>query len=153
MYVLLIVVCPFVLFLLTIGLSVLLRYTNSYCPFGIFKLFILIKPVYSDHLSYVTEQITQWSKEKVQKDKQRSTKHTYKTKDRVTWTPLKIGGELRCSGRVSSSCSTSLYRNPIAIANLVPKMFTKQLDEQYLRLRQEIIWFQNIWISTIVNIL
>ena len=30
------------------------------------------------------EQTTQWTKEKVQKDKQRSTKHTYKTKDRVT---------------------------------------------------------------------
>ena len=29
------------------------------------------------------EQTTQWAKEKVQKDKQRSTKHTYKTKDRV----------------------------------------------------------------------
>ena len=29
------------------------------------------------------EQTTQWTKEKVQKDKQRSTKHTYKTKDRV----------------------------------------------------------------------
>ena len=28
------------------------------------------------------EQRTQWSKEKVQKDQQRSTKHTYKTKDR-----------------------------------------------------------------------
>jgi hypothetical protein len=53
------------------------------------------------------EQTTQWSKEKVQKDKQRSTKHTYKTKDRVTRTPLKTGGELRCSGRVGSSCSTS----------------------------------------------
>ena len=47
------------------------------------------------------EQTTQWSKEKVQKDKQRSTKHTYKTKDRVTRTPLKTGGELRCSGRVA----------------------------------------------------
>ena len=53
------------------------------------------------------EQTTQWPKEKVQKDKQRSTKHTYKTKDRVTRTPLKTGVELRCSGRVSSSCSTS----------------------------------------------
>ena len=53
------------------------------------------------------EQTTQWSKEKVQKDKQRSKKHIYKTKDRVTRTPLKTGGELRCSGRVSSSCSTS----------------------------------------------
>jgi len=36
------------------------------------------------------EQTTQWPKEKVQKDKQRSTRHTYKTKDRVTRTPLKI---------------------------------------------------------------
>ena len=42
------------------------------------------------------------AKKKVQKDKQRSTKHTYKTKDRVTGTPLKTGGELMCSGRVSN---------------------------------------------------
>jgi hypothetical protein len=42
----------------------------------------------------VEEQTTQWPKEKVQKDKKRSTKHTYKTKDRVTRTPLKTGGEL-----------------------------------------------------------
>jgi hypothetical protein len=33
------------------------------------------------------EQTTQWPK-KLQKDKQRSTKHTYKTKDRVTRIPL-----------------------------------------------------------------
>jgi hypothetical protein len=52
-------------------------------------------------------------------DKQRSTKHTYKTKDWVTRTPLKTGGELRCSGRLSSSCSTSgthrvnLATNPV----------------------------------------
>ena len=46
----------------------------------------------------------------VHKDKQRSTKHTYKTKDRVTQTPLKTGGELRCSIRVSSSCSASDIR-------------------------------------------
>jgi len=32
------------------------------------------------------EQTTQWPKEKVKKDKQRSTKHTHKTKDRVTRT-------------------------------------------------------------------
>jgi hypothetical protein len=38
---------------------------------------------------------------------QRSTKHTHKTKDRETRTPLKTVGELRCHGRVSSSCSTS----------------------------------------------
>jgi len=42
------------------------------------------------------EQTTQWPKEKGQKDKQRSTKHTHKTKDRVTGTPLKTGGDLRC---------------------------------------------------------
>jgi len=36
------------------------------------------------------EQTTQWPK-KCTKDKQRSTKHTHKTKDRVTRTPLKIG--------------------------------------------------------------
>jgi hypothetical protein len=65
------------------------------------------------------EQTTQWAKEKVQTDKQRSTKHTYKTKYRVTRTPLKTGGELRCSGRVSRSCSTSgtlhvnLVTNPV----------------------------------------
>jgi len=49
------------------------------------------------------EQTTQWTKEIGQKDKQRSTKHTHKTKDRVPRTPLKTGGELRCSGMVSSS--------------------------------------------------
>ena len=56
------------------------------------------------------EQTTQCPKEKVQKDKQRSIKHTYKTKDRVTRTPLKTRDELRCSGRVGSSCSTSNTR-------------------------------------------
>ena len=38
------------------------------------------------------EQTTQWPKEKGQ---QRSTKHTREIKDRITRTPLKIGGELR----------------------------------------------------------
>jgi hypothetical protein len=62
----------------------------------------------SNQYPYIEEeQTTQWSKEKVEKDKQRSTKHTYTTKDRVTRTPLKIGDELGCSGRVSSSFSTS----------------------------------------------
>jgi hypothetical protein len=37
----LIVVCPFVLFLLAIVLSVLLPYTDSDCPFGFFKLFLI----------------------------------------------------------------------------------------------------------------
>ena len=47
------------------------------------------------------------TKRKGKKNEQRSTKHTHKTKDRVTRTPLKTGGELVCSGRVSSSYSTS----------------------------------------------
>ena len=47
----------------------------------------------------------------------RSTKHTYKTKDRVTRTPLKTGGELRYSGRVGISCSTSGNRRVNLITN------------------------------------
>jgi len=58
-------------------------------------------------------------RKKVQKDKQRSTKHTYKAKDRVTRTPLKTGGELRCSGRESSSCSTSGTRRVNLVTNPV----------------------------------
>ena len=34
--------------------------------------------------------------------------YIYITKDRVTRTPLKTGSELRCSGRVSSSCSSGV---------------------------------------------
>ena len=65
------------------------------------------------------EKTTQRPKEKVQKDKQRSTKHTYKTKDQVTRTPLKTGGELRCFGRVGSSCSTSGTRRVNLVTNPV----------------------------------
>ena len=38
-------------------------------------------------------------KKKDKRTKERSTKHTHKTKDRITRTPLKTRGELRCSGR------------------------------------------------------
>jgi hypothetical protein len=61
------------------------------------------------------EQTTQWSKEKVQKNKQRSTKHAHKTKDRVTRIPLITGDELGCSERVSSFCSTSGTRPVVLI--------------------------------------
>ena len=40
---------------------------------------------------WIEGQTTQRPKEKGQKDKQRSTKHTHKTKARVTRTPLKPG--------------------------------------------------------------
>jgi hypothetical protein len=65
------------------------------------------------------EQTTQWTKEKVQKDKQRSTKHIYKSNDRVTRTPLNTGGELRCSGRVGRFCSTSDIRRINVVTNPV----------------------------------
>ena len=65
------------------------------------------------------EQTTQWPKGKVQMDTQRSTKHTHKTKDRVTRTPLKTGVELRCSGKVGSSCSTSGARRVNLVTNPV----------------------------------
>ena len=67
------------------------------------------------------EQTTQWPKEKVQKDKQRSTKHTYKTKDRVIQTPLKTGGELRvmlCNYVIITSIQMYQCSNNI-IANLL----------------------------------
>ena len=63
-------------------------------------------------------QTTQWPKEKVQKDKQLSTKHTHKTKDRVTRTPLKTGGT-QVLRRVSSSYSTSGTRRITLVTNPV----------------------------------
>ena len=56
-------------------------------------------------------------KEKVQKDKQLSTKYTRKAQDRVPRTPLKTHGEISCSGRVSSSCSTSDTRRVNLVTN------------------------------------
>jgi hypothetical protein len=53
------------------------------------------------------------------KYKTRSTKHTHKTKDRVTQTPLTTGVELMCSGRVGSSCSTSGTRRVTLVTNPV----------------------------------
>ena len=58
-------------------------------------------------------------KKKVQKDKQRSTKHTHKAKDRVTRTRQNTGDELRCSGRVGTFCSTSGTRGVNLVTNPV----------------------------------
>jgi hypothetical protein len=82
------------------------------------------------------EQKTQWSKEKVQKDKQRSTKHTHKTKDRVTRTPLKTGDELRCSWSVSSSVSTNGTRRANLVTNPVDKSWMRK-GKWLLQLNQE----------------
>jgi hypothetical protein len=64
-------------------------------------------------------QTTQWPKEKGQKDKHPATKHAHKTNNRVKRTPLKTVGELRSSGRVSSSCSTSDTRRVSLVTNPV----------------------------------
>ena len=44
---------------------------------------------------------------------------TFKTKDQVTRTPLKTGGVLRCSERVSISCFTSGTRRVNLVTNPV----------------------------------
>ena len=49
----------------------------------------LIKKSLKIPMGYIEEQTTQWPKQRIQKDKQWSTKLTYKTKDRVTLTLLK----------------------------------------------------------------
>jgi hypothetical protein len=51
----------------------------------------------------------------------------HKTKDRVTRTPLKTGDKLRCSGRVSSSCSTSGTRR-------------QPLQEKFYKAKQDCFW-------------
>jgi hypothetical protein len=51
---------------------------------------------------------TLWPKEKVQKDKQLSTKHTHKTKDRLTRTALKpptaVSTSILRAGYINISC-------------------------------------------------
>ena len=65
------------------------------------------------------EQTIQWPKEKVQKDKQRSTKHTHKTKDRVTRIRQKNGGE-----GVNSAASQRLENPYPLVAHVVLLLLT-----------------------------
>ena len=67
---------------------------------------------------YIEEQTTQWPKEKEQTTIYK-TYSTHKTKDWITWTPLKTGGELKCSRSVSSSFCTSGTRCINLVTNLV----------------------------------
>jgi len=69
-----------------------------------------------------------------QKKKYKRTKHTHKTKDRITRTPLKIGGERRCSGRVSSSCSTSGTRRVNLVTNPVISHDEERTDNIHILL-------------------
>ena len=65
---------------------------------------ICVKKSYQrgNHNPYIEEQTTQWPKEKEQKNKQRSTKHTHKTKDRITQTSVKPVDNM------SSGCKSDL---------------------------------------------
>ena len=95
------------------------------------------------------EQTTQWPKEKVEMDKQRSTKHTYKTKDRVTRTPLKTGGELRCSGRVGSKFALKVKYTILSI--VLARLGTKWaifLENHPLMLNSQ---FHFIWSSVFIE--
>ena len=71
-----------------------------------------------NHNPYNDEEHTTQNKEN-KKYKQRSTKHIHKTKDRVKQTSQKTGGELRSSGRESSSFSTSGTRRVNLVTNRV----------------------------------
>jgi len=65
-------------------------------------------------------------------------KHTHKTKDRVTRTPLKTRGELRCSGRVGSSCSTIDTRRVNLVTNL---LISHEIGNRYSMNRTNLPYF------------
>jgi hypothetical protein len=79
------------------------------------------------------EQTTQWPKEKVQKDKQLSTKHTHKTKDPVTRTRLKTGCELVFLSLAFARPRTSLpaVRQITPIYNKVQKRIQLECESIY----------------------
>jgi hypothetical protein len=53
---------------------------------------------------------------------------THKMKDRVTGTPLKNGAQLRCSGRVGSSCFTSDTRGVNLVKQMCPSVIRHRLS-------------------------
>ena len=84
----------------------------------------------------------QWPTEKV---KQRSTKHIHKSKDRVTRTPLKTGGEPRCPGRVDNSCSISGTRHVNLVTNrciLLKNYYSRSFNYREFRHSQNILPYE-----------
>ena len=75
--------------------------------------------------NFVNPRRTDNTAKEIPKDKQKSTKHTHKAKDQVARTPLKTGGGLMCSGRVSSSRTTSGTRHVKLITSLITSNFFK----------------------------
>ena len=74
--------------------------------------------------------------------KQRSTKHTYKTKYRLTRTPLKTESELGYSGRVGSFCLASdtrrvnLVTNPIRGDIILPSDHSLKYSNSKLHIKK-----------------
>jgi hypothetical protein len=81
-----------------------------------------------------TEQM--WSQENGQKDKQRSTKHTHKTKDRLTRTPVKqLSKSIVVVLRVKQIEAKSLhFRCYLTSYQIAPHLlcFTYERGQQYL---------------------
>ena len=77
-------------------------------------------------------QTTQWQKEKGQKDKQRFTKHTHKTKDRVTRTPLNTSGELMCSTSNYILTLAFFIANVISNSGVLTTSFGNQLKKKFI---------------------
>ena len=83
---------------------------------------VLIRRVWGYHNQnpYIEEeQTTQCPKGKNYKRTNNDLQNTHETKDRVTRTPLKHRGGVRCSGRVCSSFSTSNTRHVNLVTNPV----------------------------------
>ena len=72
---------------------------------------------------------------------------TQKTKDQTTRIPLKTGGELRCSRRVTSSCSTygtcrvTLVTNPVISHERGKAQIVNDYDKQNITV---VIWDTDI---------
>ena len=105
----------FVLFLLAIVLSVLLRYTDSDYPFGIFRLFLNVSlRIFEDTKGVIRSRKSKKDRQHNGQTKKRTNNDLQniiqKTKDQAIRTPLTTGRELRSSRRLSSSYSTSVTR-------------------------------------------
>ena len=72
------------------------------------------------------------AKRKVQKDKQRSTKHTYKTKDRVTRTPG-LSSDLKRSYVISIRIEMMHRRNKICDILTLVTLFSLYLSRAIAR--------------------
>jgi hypothetical protein len=150
-----------------------IRYLLKYFPVSIIRL-MLLKSLRMRKTAYIvnkecnkslkipkgkSESVNRWRTEKNgQKKKEKRTnniyKHTYKTKDRVTQTPLKTGDELMCSRRVSSFCSTSGTRRVNLVTNPV---ISHDLTRTWMRMKITVLYnherchinncFRMLWIN------